>query len=112
MAKPKRVSNRNGASDAIVAREPFQGSNFYGSPVNYAPSSTGRLNPENVAKLNADNPNYIVHSYGTPIAWHGDNGWTVPDQKHSVSTSNHQGIVRRALGLNDHFNSAQGLARL
>jgi len=112
MAKPKRVSNRNGAAEAIVAREAFQGNNFSGSPVNYTPSNTGRLNKENADRLSADNPNYVVHSYGTPIAWHGDNGWVVPDQKHSVTTSNHQGIVRRALGLNDHFKSGQGLARI
>lgn len=107
----KRVSNRNGASDAIVAREPFQGSNFSGGPSAGLPSS-GRLNQENADKLYADKPSYVIKSYGTPIAWHGDNGWVVPEQKHSVSTSNHQGIVRRALGLTDHFNSAQGLARL
>jgi hypothetical protein len=111
MAKPKRVSNRNGAAEAIVAREPFQGNNFSGGPTGVTLFS-GRLNDENAAKMYAEKPNYVVKSYGTPIAWHGDNGWTVPDQKHSVTTSNHQGIVRRALGLNDHFKSGQGLARL
>jgi hypothetical protein len=111
MAKPKRVSNRNGAEAAIVGREAFQGSNFSGGPSSGLPSS-GRLNKENADKLYADNPSYVVKSYGTPIAWHGDNGWVVPDQKHSVSTSNHQGIVRRALGLNDHFKGGHGLARI
>jgi len=112
MAKPKRVSNRNGAAEAIAAKEAFQGNNFSGSPVTYTPSQTGRLNEENAKKLSSDNPNYIVHSYGTPIAWHGDNGWVVPEQKHSVTTSNHQNIVRRAIGLNDHFRDAQGTARI
>lgn len=111
MAKPKRVTNKT-AGASIAAKEAFEGNSISGMPVNYTPSSTGRLNSENVAKLNADNPNYVVNSYGTPIAWHGDNGWTVPDQKHSSTTSVHQGIVRRALGLTDEFRNGHGAARI
>lgn len=41
---------------------------------------------------------YVVYSYGTPIGWHVDGqGWRVPDYKYSVTTSNHQGILRQAV---------------
>jgi hypothetical protein len=40
---------------------------------------------------------YVVFSYATPIGWHvPGQGWTVPDVKYSVTTSRHQGQVRRA----------------
>jgi hypothetical protein len=38
-----------------------------------------------------------VYSYGTPIAWHTNTGWFIPDLKYSVTTSKHQGYVRRAI---------------
>jgi len=44
---------------------------------------------------------YVVMSYGTPIAWHMASGnagwWVMPDTRYSVTTSRHQGIVRRAV---------------
>jgi hypothetical protein len=40
---------------------------------------------------------YIVWSYGTPIAWHHAGGWAMPDARYSRTTSCHQGQVRRGL---------------
>lgn len=40
---------------------------------------------------------YVVTSYATPIAWHTPNGWHIVEQRFSVTTSNHQGQIRRGL---------------
>lgn len=56
---------------------------------------------------------YVVRSYYTPIAWFtADRGWIVPAEKYSVTTSRHQGIVRRALAYEAQFASrlSQALA--
>lgn len=42
---------------------------------------------------------YAVYSYFTPIAWYAHGTWTVPDVRYSVTTSKHQNIVRKAVGL-------------
>lgn len=39
---------------------------------------------------------YVVHSYHTPIGVHSESqGWVVPEEKYSPTTSRHQGILRR-----------------
>ena len=40
---------------------------------------------------------YTVLSYGTPIAFLDYSGWVVLAQKHTVTTSRHQNLVRQAL---------------
>lgn len=41
---------------------------------------------------------YTIWSYSTPIAWwHKEDGWTVPEEYYSHTTSTHQGYVRTAL---------------
>lgn len=40
---------------------------------------------------------FVVWSYGTPIAWHTENGWTMPDRRYSATTSRHQSQVRRGI---------------
>lgn len=47
------------------------------------------------AQLAADY--YVVHSYATPIAWHANGVWVMPDVKYSRTTTRHQNIVRRGL---------------
>jgi len=42
---------------------------------------------------------FVVYSYATPIAWHGSEGWTVPDCKYSVTTSKHQSIVHSGINV-------------
>jgi len=57
--------------------------------------------------LKADQPDYIVYSYQTPIAWHvpddnddGGERWVVPDVKYKMTTTRHQNLVRTALIFN------------
>lgn len=40
---------------------------------------------------------YVVYSYQTPIAWRTDNAWYIPDARYSVTTSQHQGLIRTAV---------------
>lgn len=54
--------------------------------------------------LRDDQPEYVVWSYGTPIAWHvpndgdgDDERWVIPDVKYSQTTTRHQNLVRTAL---------------
>lgn len=42
---------------------------------------------------------YAVYSYVTPIAWYAHGVWTVPNVRYSQTTSRHQNVVRKAVGL-------------
>lgn len=80
-------------SAAISTRKPFR---TYGALAasNYA-NSFGRLPVSYWPDI--DKAVYVVQSYSTPIAWLDYYGhWTLPDEKYSVTTSRHQGIIRRA----------------
>lgn len=84
---------------AIQNRRAFDAGNLSAST---GISTTGSLRGDNLeALLSAVDRHaltYVVYSYQTPIAWHTDDlGWTIPDTKYSVTTSNHQGVVRRAI---------------
>lgn len=58
--------------------------------------TAGRLPADYSASLG--DATYVVYSYDTPIAWWSEaNGWTVPDQRYSVTTSRHQTKVRTCL---------------
>lgn len=97
----KRVSPQREAGTYIASLTPFQASALSGMD---APAwDTARLSSpwreQYAADRNADLIDYTVRSYGTPIAWHTTDGrWIVPDQRFSVTTTRHQGIVRRAVG--------------
>ena len=66
---------------------------------------TGRMSREDTHALrttqNEAGIDYIVFSYGTPIAYRAqDSGeWVVPDAKYSVTTSKHQSVVRYAVSM-------------
>jgi hypothetical protein len=62
-----------------------------------------------------DQPDYVVFSYRTPIAWHvpddsddGGERWVVPDIKYSATTTRHQRLVLTALV----FNKTEPIERL
>jgi hypothetical protein len=77
---------------AIRDRVPFATSGaLHGGLPN---STTGRL-PADWRNLYQTGADYVVYSYGTPIAWHrpADDLWIVPDEKYSQTTSRHQGII-------------------
>ena len=93
----KRVSNA-GSVDLIAKCQPFKANSMAGvyfHEGDYLP--TGRLDSWLVSNLIANKPDFIVYSYGTPIAWHHAGGWEMPNVRYSVTTSKHQGIVRRAI---------------
>jgi hypothetical protein len=48
--------------------------------------------------LHAGAIDYVVTSYGTPIAWHDTRfGWAMPDVRYSVTTSKAQGRIAPAV---------------
>lgn len=68
--------------------------------------SKGRLDSDWWTVLIDDNPDYVIYSYSTPIAWHvppdsdeedGDERWVIPKVYYSATTSRHQNLVRTAL---------------
>jgi hypothetical protein len=100
MANSTRLGTRTPnakAGNYIANRIGFVGSNFYGVLPNLNHQTYGRLDTILVSLLVSENPDYIVYSYGTPIAWHHAGGWSLPAIKYSVSTSKHQTLVRRAI---------------
>jgi hypothetical protein len=95
------TSNSN-ADQFISDRVNFIGSNFIGqvqapirNPDDYR--TYGQLDSNHILILEKENPDYIVYSYSTPIAWHGTHGWHIPAIRYSQTTSRHQSIVRRAI---------------
>ena len=92
-----RIANRD--CGALVARrEPFTGSNLRGGPRGTV-GSFGLLPLHWRRVYQADDPDYVVWSYQTPIAWHGRHGWTVPPVKYSQTTLRHKQHVTRHLPL-------------
>lgn len=69
---------------------PFEGAQWY---------TVGMLSGDDRDQFAADveSIDYLVYSYDTPIAWHTPAGWHLVSQKFSVTTSCHQGQVRRAM---------------
>ena len=90
-----RIANRD--CGALVARrEPFTGSNLTGGSRGTV-GSFGRLPGEWRDRFREDQPDYVVWSYATPIAWHGRRGWTIPPVRYSQTTGRHLSHVRRNL---------------
>ena len=91
--------SRAEAPDYFTHLKPFKGNSLTGQRWNRLlnlPHYT-ELPAEYRAQFRKDAPLYVIFSYDTPIAWYGELGWVVPNVKYSVTTSRHQGIVRRAL---------------
>lgn len=105
-AIPKRYAVKSGSResiqntrDAIRACERFKTSgSLYGSES--IDTGWGRLLGDAKERFIADRAtiDYIVVSYGTPIAWHTTAGdWVLVEQRFSVTTGSHQSTVRAAL---------------
>jgi hypothetical protein len=92
-----KLKNQDQASEAIQNREAFLASALWA--IDGRSNTYGMLNPEEIEQYEAvrDSIDFVVMSYKTPIAWHSSAGWYMVKQKFSVTTSRHQGIVRRAL---------------
>jgi hypothetical protein len=95
------TSTRTANKDAlwyISNRTYFKGSNLYGivqPPLDFYEPAIGRLPHNWINELKGSD--YIVYSYGTPIAWFKNGEWLVPNLKYSQTTSRHQSLVRRAI---------------
>ena len=88
--------NQRDAIHYIATREEFTASALSGSRYSLG---AGRLNGEEDYKFysSVNSMDFIVYSYGTPIAWHTPEGWYVVAQKFSQTTSKHQNLTRRAI---------------
>ena len=101
--------NQKQAVRAVADRMTFQAGALNASRIHSVnPYSEGIMRGEAYeqwrADCAADRITYVVRSYYTPIAWFTtDRGWIVPADKYSVTTSRHQGIVRRALAYEAQF---------
>lgn len=89
--------NQRDAIHYIATRQEFKASALSGHVSSW--QDTGRLDTVEELRYRSvqDSIDYIVMSYGTPIAWHYEAGWYVVEQKFSVTTSKHQNYVRRAI---------------
>ena len=83
-------------ADTLTNRKPFRSAaSLRGG---WRSGSWGWLPKEWQDAFYDDDPDYVVYSYDTPIAWHGNRGWIVPPVKYSVTTTRHQSLTRGALG--------------
>ena len=82
-----RIANRDSGA-RVARREPFTGSNLRGGSRGTV-GSFGWLPGEWRRVYQDDQPDYVVWSYATPIAWHGRHGWVIPPVRYSVSTTRH-----------------------
>ena len=85
---------------AAIARREVGARNSTGSlQLSSHIGTRGWLSSALIDRMVKENPTDIVYSYDTPIAWYGAQGWVVPKASYSATTSRHQGIVRRAVGI-------------
>jgi hypothetical protein len=91
--------NKNIAINAICEGKAFRASTMKGFPVSDSKALLiGQLPTEYAAQYQENEVDYAVYSFHTPIAWRTTDGqWTVPDEKYSLTSTNHQNIVRQAL---------------
>ena len=91
----------NAAHQRIADRNLFKGSNLQGvawlQGTGYLPAD---YRDELLTEWDGGLVDYVVYSYGTPIAWHNiREGWNIPPVKYSRTTSRHQSTVRRGATL-------------
>lgn len=83
--------------DTLAALTPFRTyGNLSGDRHEPGYIEPGRLPEPYRTELHSRNRHidYVVWSYGTPIAWHDtERGWVMPDVKYSTTTSKAQGRI-------------------
>lgn len=90
----KKLTTRGpGAAEAIADRIPFHTHGaLWAADRDHGPGhmpNPWRTQYDEAWK--AGKLDYVVYSYATPIAWHTEDGWVIPDIKYSATTSHHQG---------------------
>lgn len=99
VTRPARIAQHE-AAQYIAQRRDFTATSLAGR--SDAPHGWGRLIGSDCqlyreAQMRID---YVVLSYGTPIAWHlPDYGWHIVDARFSHTTSRHQSKVRQAVSM-------------
>lgn len=86
----------------IAARGRFQAAkSLSGRPCAGFPAATcaGSLPHVHRCRLAGDDPDYVILSYDTPIAWHADGTWRVPNVRYSLTTTQHQWLIGDAIRL-------------
>lgn len=85
--------------EALEKLEPFKThGSLYGEAGPCIFTTPGRLDQRYWQSLRSPLVDYVVYSYATPIAWHHEyQGWTMPNESYSVSTSKQQGRIRTAI---------------
>ena len=84
-----KIANRD-AAVYVEHRIEFTGSNTSGRWGVNTYGSLPREYVEELERVRARGPAYVVVSYATPAAWWSESeGWTVPPVKYSATTSKH-----------------------
>lgn len=95
--------NQNIAILAIRDGKTFRTASLKGCPMKGTDPKamlTGDLPDEYKAEFYGAKIAYVVYSFKTPIAWQTEDGeWVIPAHKYSVTTTQQQNLVRRALQL-------------
>lgn len=89
----------------LIKGEAFSNSTktFYGMPLKLDTAQfqvQGRLDGAMLRRLRdmAPRVDYMVYSYGTPIAWHtAEDGWTVHGDVYSQTTTQHSRVIELAV---------------
>lgn len=112
------ISGRFSGAPALLE---FKQGNVSGRRVSAYAASYGRLPEPWRTKLRQDNDGhglYVVYSYATPIAWRRldldasdvateAEAWTIPDVHYSVTTTQHQNVVRTEITDPGHYRDTQ-----
>jgi len=87
----KRYTTRNIPAVALELRNPFTTGGALDG-IDYAPTYRGYLRGHALRAYDADRAqiDFVVRSYGTPIAWHTPAGWKRVVDHFSATTGKHQ----------------------
>lgn len=102
--RPKLHNGREDIHKAILKGEAFRAGAMTGTTATQGIPTWGYGRLDDKYRASVQQADYIVWSYGTPIAWHindecNQGWWVMPDDTYSNTTNRHQGIVRVALSL-------------
>lgn len=101
----KKISTRK-AYEPISRRESFVSHGALSARTHTGPGDQlnfGKMSEGSRATIKAlSDINYVVHSYATPIGVYSESqGWVIPEDRYSVTTSKHQGQLRRGASMSE-----------
>jgi hypothetical protein len=99
----KKISTRK-AYEPISRREAFVTHGALSARTHTGPGDQlnfGRMSEGSKEAIRSlSDIDYVVHSYATPIGVHSTSqGWVIPEDKYSSTTSKHQSQVRRGASM-------------